>query len=160
MNINNSSDTVVIDPKSQAAIDAVRDRITLIESENVRLTKLKNTLEAEVRTTDNALEYKKELLAGTEGALTITQTELEAALIELDSVRNLVEEYNSEYQTKVKDLDEQATALTLREKKIQEMDAHLGDTQIKIMVASNALGEEKIEVERKKAAIAELLTKL
>ena len=160
MKIDNSSTSIVLDPKSQAAIDAVRDRITLLESENARLTKLKSNLDADVRKTEADLSYKADLLMDIETKMENASSKLDAIIaIEVDST-NTYNEMNEKIVVMQRDMDEQAASLTERERKINArefaVDARteiLLDGEAELEIA-NALMQVKID------AIEALLTKL
>jgi hypothetical protein len=160
MNIDNSGPSVVLDPKSQAAIDAVRDRITLLDSENARLTKLKVTLEDSVRKVEADLAYKTAQLDEVTIACADAVTSLNATLeLEAKTRATLQDLQSTEEQIK-RDLDEQAAAISDREKSILAQASH-NNEQTGILAEREAkLDTEIALVAAKKVAIEELLTKL
>jgi chromosome segregation ATPase len=160
MNIDNSGSSIVIDPKSQAAIDAVRDRINLLESENARLTKLQATLTDAVRKAEAELAYKTEQLdevTNTHAAAVIslnTTLEFEA------KTRETVKELQSTEEQIKRDLDEQATAITERERLVTDREIDMRKREVSLARRGEILALDEMDVDAKKAAIQELLTKL
>jgi len=160
MNIDNSSTTVVIDAKSQAAIDAVRDRITLLDSENARLTKLKSVLDDSVRKIEADLAYKTTLLKEIDGKIEVSTVTLNDAIASEVEVRNAVEELQKTEEQIKRDLDEQATAIIEREKVVRAQEADMKVRMDIFLDREVQLDADTIEMGIKKNAISTLLKQL
>lgn len=160
MNVNNSGSSLVIDPKSQAAIDIVRDRITLLESENTRLTKLKAVLDDSVRKAEAELAYKTELLEEIDKKTIVAVALLEGTITSEAEVQARVDTLKATEEQIKRDLDEQADAIIDREKVVREQELDLATQQAEIARRSEALVLEENELDNKKEALAALLTKL
>lgn len=160
MNIDNSGSSIVIDPKSQAAIDAVRDRITLLESENARLTRLKTVLDDSVRKAEADLAYKTDLLTDINTKIEVATTKLNETIVIEVEASNSVNELKERIATIQKDINEKEVAFTAKEKELNERESYMDDRAKAITNAENQLNAEWEAVNAKKVAIQELLTKL
>ncbi len=160
MNVNNSGSSLVIDPKSQAAIDAVRDRITLLDSENARLTKLKAVLEDSVRKVEADLDYKNNLLIEIDAKVTAATALLEGAITSESEVRSRVETLKATEEQIKRDLDEQADALIAREKTLDEEARTHAATAEALEALRVKLTTEEAILNTKKENLQDVLAKL
>jgi chromosome segregation ATPase len=62
MTIDNAGAILTLDPKSKEAIELLQNRVTLLESEIARLTRLKAGIEADVRKAEAECAYQNEKL--------------------------------------------------------------------------------------------------
>lgn len=160
MDVNNSGATIILDPQSQATVDAIRDRITLMESELSRLGKLKSNIDDAVRKADADLAYKNDLLNEATASL-------KEDIDNLDSTRNdkglaeiALKELNDALVIGQKDIDEKSAALTKRELDITNKEKEL-------LVRENDLNKKQVGIDtdtasinEKKTEIQDLLSKL
>jgi chromosome segregation ATPase len=160
MNIDNSGTTLVIDPKSQAAIDAVRDRITLLESENTRLTKLKANLDADVRKMEADLAYKTDLVTEIENKLEAAISQLDKVTADADEAARVYNEMIAATDSTQKVIQDHSEKLAAREKDLNEREFALDARREVLSEGEKDLEVQILAVQSKKEALTEVLTKL
>lgn len=160
MNVDNSGANLILDPQSQIVIDAIRDRITLLESEGARLGKLKTNLDDAVRKTEADLAYKNTLLENASSDLDAAMTKLNDVIATEVEASNSVNDMNLRLKTSQKDMDEQADALSVREKIISANEASLAIQASDLAVIQAQVNIDTTVINTKKDAIQALITSL
>lgn len=77
MQVDNSGSTVVLDAKTSQAIDEGKNRITMLQVEELRLKNLKKSLEAEIINLEADIDYKENKLVELGSMLDVQSKELE-----------------------------------------------------------------------------------
>jgi len=160
MNIDNSGATVVLDSKSKEAIESVANRITVMESEVSRLTKLRASLEGDVRKLEGEIAYKNEMLNTYEDAVVSTRDSLK-------KLEEQVRDHEESVAQQTKDLKDRADIVVRRENEVTKREQDVSNLAVTIAnekrqcEIDRAEMDEEIEaLELKKRIIQDTLTKL
>jgi hypothetical protein len=127
MQVDNSGTTVVLDAKTTQAIEEGKNRITLLQVEELRLKNLKKGLEAEIIKLEADIDYKEDKVVELGGIIEDTEKELEllkeqVALLASEQADLLAEVNKREEAVQAKE-----TALHEKELALNAQQARLND---------------------------------
>lgn len=134
MQIDNSGPSFVFDSKTTEAIEEGKNRVTLLQVEELRLNKLKKNLEAEVIKLEGDLTYKTKLVEGKEKEL----ADLEVSIHESVKQLNATNKFHGETK---KDIETRIRAVELVETNIRDKEKELNDKEEALNERESALKE-------------------
>jgi len=160
MQVENNGETIIFDQKTTEAIEAGKNRITLLQTEELRYNKLITELKAQVISVDNELADKTKRFESVVAELNILVTEVEDERILLESitqehliVTSVMKEHELVLTTREEEVLERERTCTDIEKQVSKRDA-----SITIRENTVALLEESLK--EKRALIDEFKSKL
>lgn len=152
MNVDNSGNTYVFTAETTQAIEEGKNRITLLQVEELRLNKLKGTLEQEIITLEASLNY-------VDGRLTVKQDELDTVEIALADTIAQLNKASELLDSTRKDIDTRTAAIVdreefckLKEKELSDREALLAGTEANLTTSQTEvnLKEEKLSDKMKR----------
>jgi chromosome segregation ATPase len=160
MNIDNSGATVVLDSKSKEAIESVANRITVMESEVARLTKLRASLEGDVRKLEGEIAYKNEMLNTYEDAAEATRNKLTDLEEDVRAHVNTMHANESDLKARENALAQRENEVTKREQDVSNLAVTIANEKRQCELDRAEMDEEIEVLELKKRIIQDALTKL
>jgi chromosome segregation ATPase len=160
MNIDNSGATVVLDSKSKEAIESVANRITVMESEVSRLTKLRSSLEGDVRKLEGEIAYKNEMLNTYEDAVEATRKKLTDLEEDVRAHVNTMHANESDLKARENVLAQRENEVTKREQDVSNLAVTIANEKRQCELDRAEVDEEIEVLELKKRIIKDTLTKL
>lgn len=160
MQVENNGETIIFDQKTIEAIEAGKNRITLLQTEELRYNKLITELKAQVISVDNELADKTQQLEA-------VVEELDIMVKEVDTEKILLESINEEKLIVADVMKSHELVLTKREEEVLERERTCTDIENQVSVRDGyitmrentvALLEENLK--EKRALIDEFKSKL
>ncbi len=127
MQVDNSGTTVVLDAKATQAIEEGKNRITMLQVEELRLKNLKKSLEAEIIALEADIKYKETLVAEVTGRLDILDEQEKNTASRLAELIHDEAERKAEAEAEKARLEKLEAELTEREKTLNAQQAKLND---------------------------------
>ena len=153
MGVDNSGATYVFDANTTQAIEEGKNRITLLQVEELRLSNLKSSLESQIVTAENSLTYKTEQLE----KLT---TEVETTRIKLEEVTAAVAGKQVEYNDLVKKIQDRIAALEVVETQITDREQAVSERETAVTERENQLNERELTISQDGEIISEKRQKI
>jgi chromosome segregation ATPase len=151
MQVDNSGTTVVLDAKTTQAIEEGKNRITLLQVEELRLKNLKKDLEQQIIKLEADIDYKEGKVAEISGRLDILDEQEIATASRLAELIHDEEKHKAEIKVEKSRLEKLEAELTDKEKTLNAQQVKLNDlietTQKDWAIAEKAkdIAEEKIK---------------
>jgi chromosome segregation ATPase len=127
MQVDNSGTTVVLDAKTTQAIEEGKNRITMLQVEELRLKNLKKGLEAEIIKLEADIDYKGETQCELTGQIVLARQELKLLVGQVEELKNEQESLHSELRKREEAVQAQETSLHERELALNAEQAKLND---------------------------------
>lgn len=127
MQVDNSGTTVVLDEKTTQAIEEGKNRITLLQVEELRLKNLKKGLEVEIINLEADIDYKKETQCELTAQIVLAKQELKLLVGQVEELKGEQESLHSEISKREEAIQAQETALHERELAVNAEQAKLND---------------------------------
>jgi len=153
MVVDNSGATYVFDANTTQAIEEGKNRITLLQVEELRLSNLKSSLESQIITAENSLTYKTEQL----DKLTV---EVETTNIKLSDLNDAVAGKQSEYDNLVKTIQDRTASLEVLETQITDREQAIMERENAVTVREQKLNDLENTVSQDAEIISEKRQKI
>lgn len=160
MQIDNSGPSFVFDSKTTEAIEEGKNRVTLLQVEELRLNKLKKNLEAEVIKLEGDLVYKTKLVESKEKELADLEVSIHESVKQLNDANKFHGETKTDIETRIRAVELVETNIRDKEKELNDKEEVLAQSEAKLQEERSYLTEDKAVVEDKKKLISDLLLKL
>lgn len=160
MGVDNSGPTVVFDAKTNEAIEAGKNRITLLQAEELRYNRLLSDLKAGIVTAEASLADKTKQVELLDEDIASLQKEIVEATGLLEEVKAKHKVFTGEIETKTAELTEREAAVAEREAKVAKEESRLATLAKAIDLEQAELDEEVTVIELKKKLIQDLVSKL
>lgn len=128
MQVDNSGTTVVLDAKTTQAIEEGKNRITMLQVEELRLKNLKKGLEAEIISLEADIDYKEDkivdlsnTLEQTEKECQMAQTRLTESITHRTVINDEIVKREEAVQAKETDLHEKQLVLEVEQAKLEHL---------------------------------------
>lgn len=128
MQVDNSGTTVVLDAKTTQAIEEGKNRITMLQVEELRLKNLKKSLESEIISLEADIDYKENkvvqlgsIIEHSEKELNSLKQEVEAALARQAALLADLNKREEEVQAKETAAHEKELALNAQQVKLDDL---------------------------------------
>ncbi len=128
MQVDNSGPTVVFDAKTNQAIEEGKNRVTMLQVEELRLKNLKKALEADIINLEADIVYKEDKLVDLRSTLEETEKECQMAQTRLTEtithrivVNDEIAEREEAVQAKETDLHEKQLVLETEQAKLEHL---------------------------------------
>lgn len=157
MHIENSGPSVVFDAKTQEAIEAGKNRVTLLEVETLRLSKLKKVLEGDIVKLEADLVYKTGKAEETEVRLDTLLKEVKIADEKLSEMNSKIENDAMLLAIQHKNVEKREAELTTRLKELQEQATEMAALKDKLTADTTALLADKKDLEDRKEKLQSVL---
>ncbi len=115
MQVDNSGTTVVLDKKTTQAIEEGKNRITLLQVEELRLKNLKKGMEAEIIKLEADIDYKKDVVNKLNLSVTAAQNNLTEVVEQVNEAIDQRDKILKELKTREESVQAQETALHEKE---------------------------------------------
>lgn len=160
MNIDNSGPSIVFDAKTTQAIEEGKNRVTLLQVEELRLAKLNKALEGQIIKLEGDIAYKEGLYTKAEEALAEMEINLFNATEQLNSINKLYSDTKDKVEQLTVDLEERELVCTNKEKELKTREARVAKDEADIVAKQILVSSERRDIENKKKLIEDLVTKL
>lgn len=154
MKVDNSGPAVVFSQKTKEAIEEGKNRVTLLQVEELRLTKLKNSLEADLIKLEGDIVYKNKLVSDKEKELSDLEISLNESIKQLNAANEFYSETKVDTESRLKvveiaevSLKEKEKSLNVKEKAIDKREAELKVSESKATATMNEINEKKAKID-------------
>ncbi len=160
MNVDNSGASFVFDAKTTQAIEEGKNRITLLQVEELRLSKLKQTLEGQIIKLEADIDYKEKKVSKLDEEVSTLEVSIEEAVKQLNAANKFHGETKAKVDSMNADLGKRQDDLVLKESKLLDREHTLSESEYRHTKAVSELEADRQSIDEKKQLITELVSKL
>lgn len=160
MKIDNSGPSFTFDANTTQAIEEGKNRITLLQIEELRLSKLKGTLEAELIRMENDLSVKTDSFAVKTEEMDNLEVSIFDATSQLNATNKLFADIKADIEVRTKAIIDREEFCRIKEKDLEDLEKELLEAKNNLTKAQSNIDTEKDEVSAKLLKIEDFLRTL
>lgn len=153
MKITNEGQTFVFDSKTQEAIEAGQNRLTLLAVEELRLKKLKGSIESEVIKLEADIDYKQKMSVSLDEKLVEIKKDIDKAISDL-------EQKKTDYKIIAEDLNIRELSVQTRETAVYDKESEVNKKADIVIALTKQYEQANAIFDAKREALEEKIEKI